>query len=400
MVVNLPFENKDNLLCEHGCGQIAKYRNLSGKLCCSETFYQCPGYKKRQSDDSRNRPPSIPKGTYLKDKSGICQICGKPHNGRYGSGRYCSSECAHKASVQNSNQKLIHQKTSEKLRMRSELEIYQASLKNILTYNKNHPDSKKQLPVLHKSTINKQGNRVRVTKCKICGQYGCPEPQQCTHMKHLKLNKFSNVMDLSKLGTIDIYKEYQKLKDYIYDCYINKHMSSPDIAKIFDINWVSVMFLLKKFKIDKRNKSESAIYTMINHPDCKTFNGYTGYHCGYHTSWEGKTFWYRSSYELDYAKELDEKKIRYEVESIRMIYWSSILDRQKLMVCDFYLPDTNTVVEVKSDFTYIEKDWKDRIAVLVAAGYTPSLLLEHQFYDINHIPVQKSEVNISNIYNN
>ena len=41
------------------------------------------------------------------------------------------------------------------------------------------------------------------------------------------------------------------------------------------------------------------------------------YKTGHHVSWEGLEFFYRSSYELEYAKQLDEQKIPYRVENLR-----------------------------------------------------------------------------------
>lgn len=403
MVVNLPFENKDNLLCEHGCGQIAKYRNLSGKLCCSETFYQCPGYKKRQSDDSRNRPPSIPKGTYLKDKSGICQICGKPHNGRYGSGRYCSSECARKAGILHTDKSATYKKVSQTLKLRSNDQIYQSALKGALTYNKNHPDKPIELPVknhLYKITKYRYNGKNIIKKCKICGQLVCPNKDKCKRMLKLNFKYFTNIIDTNKLGTVDIYKEYDKLGKWLYDQYINKCKSALDIQKELGIkNFVTVYFLLQKFKIKKRNYSQASTNSMLQKPKSFLhFHNTNIYHCGYHTSWEGKTFWYRSSYELDYAKELDKKKIRYEVESIRMTYQRSIENRTGIMITDFYLPDSNTIVEVKSDFTYNEQDWKDRVSVLSSKGYKCMLLLEHKWFDCDHIPKQRMNHMIDNYY--
>lgn len=121
------------------------------------------------------------------------------------------------------------------------------------------------------------------------------------------------------------------------------------------------------------------------------------YHSGYHTSWEGKTFWYRSSYELDYAKQLDSIKVHYEVEKLRILYWSSVKNKQCIMIPDFYLPETNTIVEVKSDFTYTKQDWKDRLAVLIPMGYNCKLLLEHKWYDTNNIPEEKQGIKIVNL---
>ena len=46
------FENKDNNLCDFGCGRIAQYiYKPSGKICCEETFIKCPNITKKFGND-------------------------------------------------------------------------------------------------------------------------------------------------------------------------------------------------------------------------------------------------------------------------------------------------------------------------------------------------------------
>ena len=56
--------------------------------------------------------------------------------------------------------------------------------------------------------------------------------------------------------------------------------------------------------------------------------------------------WYRSSYELAFAELLDSQKIPYKVEAkeARTRYWDSELQRERVAVPDFYLPETNEIV--------------------------------------------------------
>ncbi len=280
MLIMYPIDNKEGKICEHGCGKIAKFKNASGKLCCCESFYQCPGYKKIQSKSTKNRPPPIPKGTRLKDKSNFCEICGKFHDGRYGSGRYCSLKCAHKATVLHTNQIECNKKRSLTLKNRSDFKIYEASLKAAITYNKNHPNHQIQLPkfgdLYDKKENNLYKSQSKINKpCKICGQTICPDHQKCFKLSRLKLDIFKNIIDISKIGSIDIYDEYDKLGRWLYDEYVNNKKSALDIQKELNIrNFVSVYFLLKKFNIPKRTMQQSIqcyknqnglkIFTLIN----------------------------------------------------------------------------------------------------------------------------------------
>ena len=38
------------MLCEYGCGEIAKFKMTSGKMCCAEHYCSCPALKKRNSE--------------------------------------------------------------------------------------------------------------------------------------------------------------------------------------------------------------------------------------------------------------------------------------------------------------------------------------------------------------
>lgn len=106
----------------------------------------------------------------------------------------------------------------------------------------------------------------------------------------------------------------------------------------------------------------------------------TKFKSGHHTSWEGKLFYYRSSYELDYCNLLDTLKISYEMESLRIRYFNTRKNREAIAIPDFYLKDLNTIVEVKSLFTYNPQDMKDRVKAYKRLGYNFKLILEHKEY--------------------
>jgi len=78
----LEIENEEGLLCEYGCGQEAKYKLYSGKLCCSKHANGCPVLKKK-------RNPIVEE--IITDR--LCDLgCGQIAKFRYGNGKfYCSS---------------------------------------------------------------------------------------------------------------------------------------------------------------------------------------------------------------------------------------------------------------------------------------------------------------------
>lgn len=97
---------------------------------------------------------------------------------------------------------------------------------------------------------------------------------------------------------------------------------------------------------------------------------------GHHTTWEGLEVFYRSSYELEFAQQLDEQKVSYRVENLRIRYFDSQQKRERVAVPDFYLPETNEIVEIKSSWTYDEQLMKDKFKAYREAGYVPRLILD------------------------
>lgn len=112
-------ESNSDLLCQYGCGQKAKFILKNGKYCCSECFNKCPQIRQKNSKSIKKcheqgkiltrstiskLKQNIPwnKGKILKPKTyhpGKCEVCGKDHDGTYGSGRFCSQSCANKIGI-------------------------------------------------------------------------------------------------------------------------------------------------------------------------------------------------------------------------------------------------------------------------------------------------------------
>lgn len=80
-------------------------------------------------------------------------------------------------------------------------------------------------------------------------------------------------------------------------------------------------------------------------------------------------------------KELDKNKILYEYEKIRIKYEDSQANTWRVAVPDFYLPESNTLVEIKSNYTYNKKNMEDKVTEYKKLGFNFKLVLEHQEYD-------------------
>ena len=51
----------------------------------------------------------------------------------------------------------------------------------------------------------------------------------------MQLSKYTD-FDTNKIGTTEVFHEYDRIRDYIYDLYWNKKKSCEDISKILGIN--------------------------------------------------------------------------------------------------------------------------------------------------------------------
>jgi competence CoiA-like predicted nuclease len=82
---------------------------------------------------------------------------------------------------------------------------------------------------------------------------------------------------------------------------------------------------------------------------------------------------------------LDEQKINYEYETLRIKYYDTYLKVERTSIPDFYLPDSNTIVEIKSTYTLNVQNMKDRVKRYRELGYKFILMLN------------KKEVNVDNL---
>lgn len=100
-----------------------------------------------------------------------------------------------------------------------------------------------------------------------------------------------------------------------------------------------------------------------------------------HTSWNGVEMKMRSSYEVDYAMKLDKERIEYQYEPFIIEYYDHTLKKNRRATPDFYLPKTNTIVEVKSNYTYDRELMIDRMNSFKEKGYGFQLILNFVEYD-------------------
>ncbi|MFA5150720.1 MAG: hypothetical protein WC433_07475 [Candidatus Omnitrophota bacterium] len=303
-----------------------------------------------------------------------CKECNKTFEGKYSkwcSGNFCSKLCA--------------TKYSRKQYVSGKKIVYCAVCgKEILVEKRSNP-KKCKCDICRSYYINSDGIRKKNNKiCKVCGQLICIRKDICNKRLLIPaLIKYFG-LDKTKLGTIKIYEEFDRIKNMLIEDYYDKELSTVEMAEKYNHNHCgNFNKILDSLGIKKRNLSEAITNAFLhNRIFSHTWISLT-YKNGWHETWNGKQVFYRSSYELDYCNELDEKHINYEMEKLRILYWDSQLLKQRIAIPDFYLPDTNEIIEIKSDYTYNEINMKDKLKSYKEHGYKFKLVLEHKEINIS-----------------
>ena len=196
-------------------------------------------------------------------------------------------------------------------------------------------------------------------QCKICGKYHCNDDRckQWNAQSISTLVKYFN-FDTSAIGTKRFYEKKKKIKLFLYNEYCVKKIPFLFIANQLGAVDKTIYNLLVKLGLEK-----------INHDAW-----HVNYKRGEHISWNGKISKLKSSYEFNYAYILDKNKIDYDVEPFWIKYYDTILDKERKYLPDFYIPSTNTIVEIKGNFTYNEQNLKDKFRACKELGYNVKLI--------------------------
>ena len=189
-------------------------------------------------------------------------------------------------------------------------------------------------------------------------------------------------LDITKLYTEDFIQEHIKVKQLLYKEYVDNCLSPADIYNKYNCqdyfkNSETLLHLFKDWKFPIRGWSKAVQNAWIS-GNLELGNIYTQYKCGWHITWNNKEVYLRSSFELDYAKELDEKQIDYEVEFKHIKYWDSQKQEYKCAIPDFYIPSENLIVEIKSSYTLDEQNMKDKFKAYKDLGYNIKLICDHK----------------------
>lgn len=230
-------------------------------------------------------------------------------------------------------------------------------------------------------------------KCSVCGAID----KKCKYKNICNTNLLSKKkvlqklgFDYSKYGTEEVYDEYFKINKLIIDLYIHKELSLTEICKLYNISSESsLLHTFDMYGIKRRNLS-NALKVAIRKgrftiPEFKlhyihsSTNKYR-FKYGWHTSWDNNQVFYRSSYELKYAKYLDTKKIHYKMENFKIMYFDTIKEKYRVAIPDFFIPSKSLLVEIKSNYTYNKQNIIDRFRAYKQQGFDYKLILENIDY--------------------
>lgn len=276
---------------------------------------------------------------------------------------FCSHSCNAKY---NNKNRVVSEETKNKIR------------KTLISKSLNKPISK---------STNK---KIKIKYCKICGQEKCINIEVCKHPKYWFDNLIVFGFDINVLGTINVYNEYYRIKDLLLKEYLDNKLSPKDISMKYkyDKNFENILHILKSFNIKTRDLSESVTNACLN-GRLKNFinnkNTKYQYKHGWHTTWDNKKIYYRSSYELKFAEKLDNEKMTYETEYFRIKYWDSQKCKYRIAIPDFFILHLNKIIEIKSNYTFDKQNVIDKFNEYIKMGFSVSLLYENKEYSFDEI---------------
>ena len=185
--------------------------------------------------------------------------------------------------------------------------------------------------------------------------------------------------NLTKLGydfSGDSLSEYLKIQNVLMTKYHIEQGSMLTIMKEFGIPSSRTMdTLFREFEITSRTLPEAYMVAIDQNrfDPAKNLPSFVNI---WHTTWDAKKVLLRSSLEKQFAQDLDTKQIRYEVESMRIKYFDQEQSLYRIAIPDFYLPDDNRIVEVKSTYWLDVKNMQAKARGYTDLGFNFSLYLD------------------------
>ena len=301
----------------------------------------------------------------------ICLECGKEFESKHSAQKFCSSSCS--ASFNNKHRSI------------DSINKQRESLKK---YYENNP---KPINLNGEFTwVGGKKTRIKPKVCPICGSIYCERKGICYHTKKFFENLYYFGFNLEYLGTDKVFEEYERIKKLLENEYFNNHLSPSDLKEKYHYpkTYENITQLLKAMGVKTRSLSEGQINGIISGNITLPTSEHEvkmGFKQGWHTTWDGKKVFYRSGAELKYAELLDDSKILYEMEGLRIEYYDTVENKIRVAIPDFWLTNTNELIEVKSRITFKKQNMLDKFEKYKELGYKPKMLYEGMMYDDDEI---------------
>lgn len=212
--------------------------------------------------------------------------------------------------------------------------------------------------------------------CKNCGEEICERPNVCKRFRQ-KNNVYDSYFgfDSNKKGTNGFYNEFDRIVNNLKKDYFVNELSLTEISNKYNMNYQTIHMVFKSLGIIARTISKAITNAIKNGKiNYDNINSYP-YKSGYHITWKGDQVHYRSSYEKEYYSILDEKKVDYEVEKLRIYYYDTQKKKIRIAIPDIYATDFNEIIEIKSKWTLDEINMNDRIKSYKKLGYKVKLMI-------------------------
>lgn len=217
--------------------------------------------------------------------------------------------------------------------------------------------------------------------CKFCGCsvlrravcVGCkPYSRQINTLRYFGFN-------ISTIKTAGFVSEVLRIHHYMTEEYMTgKSLNQICNEHAYPQVYALSVFYRRHLKVAIRGSRDAALLSIKRNGRPQPVNPASKYLHGWHTTYTGRKAYYRSSYELDYFKQLDAQQIDYQSEPFSVKYFDSQHDIERTAIPDVFIPSTNTIVEIKSTWTYNKQQMKDRFLAFRAAGYNTKLILNKQ----------------------
>lgn len=328
-----------------------------------------------------------------------CKYCNSVISYERRGALFCNSSCA--ASYNNS--KRDYEKIKEGIKNFYKNHLVYKDIESGKMIQTNWEDlSEEEKRVLNKKILERnkkisktQKNKV-VKTCKFCGaeKGHCKDPFACSKFRIIKsLVRFG--FDITVVGTERYVDEFYRIRTLLEKEYRDNRITDDELKEKYGYASGSANFhkILHSLDIHTYNFSDASkiSFKIGRLGSSSNFSENTKFVQGKHITWNNKEVYLRSSFEFDYAKILDEQEINYEVEFLRIEYFDSQKNQNRIAVPDFYLPDTNEIIEIKSSATLDLINMKDKFKSYIENGYFPKLILNHIEVDIDKIKEVLSE---------